>query len=74
ILYLTSGAIYRLFLMEQSKFPGPRLAGLTFWYELYYDVVLRGRYTWRIQDMHRKYVGPIIRINPEELHVNDPKF
>jgi hypothetical protein len=25
------------------------------WYEFYYDVILRGRYTFKIQQLHRKY-------------------
>lgn len=42
-------------------------------YEFYYDVVLGGQYTFKIGRMHKKY-GPIIRINPYELHISDPKF
>lgn len=55
LLYLISGAIYRLYLCPVSSFPGPRLAALTFWYEFYYDVIRRGRYTWEIEKMHKKY-------------------
>jgi hypothetical protein len=29
--------------------------------------------TFKIGEMHKKY-GPIIRINPWELHISDPKF
>lgn len=42
-------------------------------YEFYYDVILRGQYTFHIQDLHAQY-GPVIRINPYELHVSDPTF
>lgn len=42
-------------------------------YEFYYDVILRGQYTFHIRDLHARY-GPIIRINPYELHVSDPTF
>lgn len=42
-------------------------------YELYYDVVLRGQYTFHIRDLHARY-GPIIRINPYELHISDPEY
>ncbi|KAL5414760.1 hypothetical protein PMIN04_008884 [Paraphaeosphaeria minitans] len=66
-------AVYRLLYSPIARFPGPRLAALTFWYEFYYDVVCTGRYSWRIQELHRKY-GPIVRINPKELHVADPAF
>lgn len=42
-------------------------------YEFYYDVVLGGQYTFHIRDLHAQY-GPIIRINPYELHVSDSTF
>jgi cytochrome P450 len=36
-------------------------------------VVLRGQYIFHIRDLHTQY-GPIIRINPYELHVSDSTF
>lgn len=72
-LYLSSLAIYRLFLHPLSSYPGPKIAALTVWYEFFYDCLLRGHYTFEIQRMHKKY-GPIVRISPNELHVNDPSF
>lgn len=42
-------------------------------YEFYYDVVLRGQYTFHIRTLHAEY-GPIIRINPYELHISDPDY
>lgn len=44
-----------------------------FRYEFYYDVIRGGQYTFHIRDLHAKY-GPIVRINPYELHVSDPSF
>lgn len=55
LLYIVIGAVYRLYLSPIAKFPGPKLAALTLWYEFYYDVVKRGRYTWKIREMHEKY-------------------
>ncbi|PCG98198.1 hypothetical protein PENOC_064490 [Penicillium occitanis (nom. inval.)] len=50
------------------------LAGASFWYEFYYDVWPRKyRYMWKIDELHKKY-GPIVRINPIHIHVNDPNF
>ncbi|RAL08788.1 cytochrome P450 [Aspergillus homomorphus CBS 101889] len=56
-----------------SHIPGPRLAALTFLYEAWFDLILGGRYTREIQRMHEVY-GPVVRINPEELHFNDINF
>jgi hypothetical protein len=54
-LYWVCGAYHRLFLSPVARFPGPRLAALTFWYEFWYDVVRRGRYTWKIRELHEQY-------------------
>lgn len=53
--YLIALAIYRLYLSPLSKFPGPKLAAFTKWYEFYYDVVLQGQFTFQIEKMHKNY-------------------
>ena len=53
--YTIYGGICRLYFSPVAKFPGPKLAALTFWYEFYYDVVKRGRYTWKIIELHEQY-------------------
>ncbi|KAM7210401.1 Cytochrome P450 [Rhypophila decipiens] len=55
------------------RFPGNKVAAATYAYEAYYDWIQGGRYGKRIAAMHEKY-GPIIRINPDELHCADPYF
>ncbi|GJC84772.1 cytochrome P450 monooxygenase sdnE [Colletotrichum liriopes] len=72
-LYTLSLAVYRLFLSPLRKFPGPKLAAATLWYEFYYDVVLGGQYSFHIAKLHEEY-GPVIRINPHEIHVQTPEF
>ena len=54
-LYTAYGVIYRLFLSPIARFPGRKLAALTFWYEFYFDVIKRGSYVWEIQQMHETY-------------------
>ena len=82
--------LYRLYFHPLTGFPGPKLAALTLWYETYYDVWLRGKYVFKIKEMHEKYgrnpfdvsfaarpkefTGPIVRINPYEIHIDDPEF
>ncbi|KAK3900297.1 Trichodiene oxygenase [Staphylotrichum tortipilum] len=73
VLYLAALAVYRLYLSPIAKFPGPKLAALTNWYEFYHDVVRQGDFTWHIKDLHKKY-GPIVRITPTELHIDDPDY
>ncbi|KAK4203434.1 cytochrome P450 [Triangularia verruculosa] len=63
--------VYRLYLSPLAQFPGPRIAVLTGWYEFYYDIILDGEYVFKIEQLHKEY-GPIIRINPWELHASDP--
>ena len=55
VLYLAGLAVYRLYFSPIAKFPGPKLAALTLWYEFYFDVIKQGQYTWEIGRMHDKY-------------------
>lgn len=90
-VYLAGNAVYQLYFSPLSKFPGPKIAAVTLWYEIYYDVFKWGRYHVKVKEMHQKYgkpsrssksdilytdvhKGPIVRINPFELHVSDPDF
>lgn len=54
-LYVVGLYIYRAFFDSLSHIPGSKLAAATLWVEYYYDVVKKGRYTWEIAKMHRRY-------------------
>ncbi|MCJ1402024.1 hypothetical protein MMC11_005243 [Xylographa trunciseda] len=73
LLYILSVSIYRLYLSPLANIPGPRLAAVASCYEFYHEHVKHGRYEWKIRDMHKKY-GPLVRISPREIHINDPDF
>ncbi len=60
-LYLVALGVYRLYFSPSARFPGPKLAALTYWYEFYYDVWLEGQYTWKIRDLHNKYGRKVIQ-------------
>ena len=53
--YLIGLGVFRLYLSPIAKFPGPKLAALTRWYEFYYEVVLRGKFSDHITELHKIY-------------------
>jgi hypothetical protein len=55
VLFTLYGAFSRLYLSPIAKFPGPKLAAVTFWYEFFFDVVKGGAYVYEIEKMHQKY-------------------
>lgn len=55
VLYLSLRTIYRLFFHPLRKFPGPKIAAISYGYQFYYDVVKGGRYIWEIDRMHSQY-------------------
>ena len=48
-------AVYRLYFHPLAKIPGPKLAALTFYYEIYFNVVKPGMFVWEIKRLHQVY-------------------
>jgi hypothetical protein len=55
LLYALGSLVYRLYLHPLAKFPGPRLAAVTSFYEGYFEIVLKGQYSRQISKLHDEY-------------------
>lgn len=55
IAYLVAGGIYRLYFHPLAKFPGPKIAALTGWYECYHDLFRHGMFIWKLRELHDQY-------------------
>ena len=88
-IWLLSRSFYRLYLSPLARVPGPKLAAATTLYAAFYDVFYPAQYVFKIKRLHQQYgrleipeamffanayIGPIIRVSPHEVHVNDVEF
>ena len=72
--YISCVAVYRLYFSRISHIPGPRLAALTYFYQFYYDVFPHsGQFLFQCGRLFEEY-GPVIRIGPDEVQINDMAF
>ncbi|KAF9888642.1 hypothetical protein FE257_008400 [Aspergillus nanangensis] len=71
--WLVIRSVYRLWFHPLHRIPGSKLAAVTSFYEFYFDAIKGGRYLWQIEKMHEKY-GPVVRINPREVHIKDSDY
>jgi hypothetical protein len=58
VLYTLGLVLYRLYLHPLAKFPGPRFAAVTTFYEAYFEIVLKGQYSKQISKLHDQYGKP----------------
>ena len=71
--YWVVRAVYRIYFHPLSRYPGSKVAAASAaWYEWYWNFHQPGQLLFEIERQHQKY-GPVIRIGPSDLHVNDPE-
>ncbi|KAL6719251.1 hypothetical protein ACLMJK_003488 [Lecanora helva] len=76
VLYNSLLVSYRLYFHPLAKFPGPKTAAATRWWECVQDLFggrQGGDYINQVEQMHEKY-GPIVRVTPDEIHVKDSEW
>ncbi|EJP67851.1 N-acetyltryptophan 6-hydroxylase ivoC [Beauveria bassiana] len=74
IAHHVTGVIRVLFFSRISHIPGPKLAALTYFYQAYWDLwPHQGQFAFHCIKLHKIY-GPIVRIGPDEVHIDDPSF
>jgi hypothetical protein len=90
VIYVILRCVYNLYFHPLRKIPGPKMAAMCSWYDFYSDIIKGGTYLWQVKKMHDEYgtksmhtltachltlsAGPIVRINPNEVHIDDPQF
>ncbi|KAI1356037.1 cytochrome P450 [Xylaria sp. FL0043] len=71
LLYSICVIVYRLYFHPLARFPGPKLAAASGWYETYHDLKNPGgQFMYRLHKLHKTY-GPIVRLSPSEVHISD---
>lgn len=55
LLYFLAVIVYRWHFHPLAHFPGPPLAITTYLYEWYFDLYLKGQYTFRLRSLHKQY-------------------
>ncbi|OJD32106.1 benzoate 4-monooxygenase cytochrome p450 [Diplodia corticola] len=72
LAYTLTIAIYRLTFHPLANIPGPKLAAITQLYQTFYCYYRNeSRFYQHIDHLHEQY-GPVVRITPSEVSLNDP--
>ena len=72
VIWVTSLIVYRRFFHPLAKIPGPFWASVTHYYIVKYNLFSgRSQFYLQVKKLHQEY-GPVVRISPSEIHLNDP--
>ena len=69
LLYVLGLYAYRLLFHPLAKFPGPKLAAISNWYEFYWDVLQHGKFTEHIQALHKQYGTSPLELGSIATHI-----
>ncbi|KAI6441278.1 hypothetical protein ACKVWC_010024 [Pyricularia oryzae] len=68
---LAARCIYFLYFHPLAKYPGPRLAAVSYiWYARKW---LQGRYPWAIEELFETHSSEIVRVGPNEIAFRSPQ-
>jgi hypothetical protein len=67
ILYHILRALYNVTLHPLANFPGPKLAGASYAYEAYFDLIRWGSYSKEIKRLHEKHGTLDVQLNDGNL-------
>ncbi|KAF4622788.1 hypothetical protein G7Y89_g14238 [Cudoniella acicularis] len=73
LLDTTVRITHRLYFSPLAPIPGPKLAAATRLYEFYYQGLQHTKFPYQVKKLHAQY-GPIVRISPFEISLNDSEF
>ncbi|EKM54139.1 uncharacterized protein PHACADRAFT_145790 [Phanerochaete carnosa HHB-10118-sp] len=71
VLYSAVKAVYNLYFHPLARFPGPKLAAASDWWQAYIEVFKAESLSKKLVKLHEEF-GDIVRVAPNELHFAKP--
>ncbi|TDZ31489.1 Cytochrome P450 monooxygenase BOA3 [Colletotrichum spinosum] len=71
VVALAARCIYLLYFHPLAKYPGPRLAAVSYiWYARKW---LQGRYPWAVEELFDTFGSEVVRVGPNEIAFRSPQ-